>query len=184
MSQQAQRSAAAAAAPAGADEQQQEQQRLAEEELRALHREAAAASIGMSRHPAVANIAAAPSDAWQEFLRLAAAALGSAADTQAGTEAWLHSSTQPAGAAATAQARLAAQQQQLESARRPLPRLHGPPPPASVGAAVRQRLFKPQYANQAWKRLLAEVTQDVLAEQAQQRRAKGSSAGQQEQRQR
>jgi hypothetical protein len=124
---------------------------------------------------------AAPSDARQDWQRIADAAQGSAADTQAGAEAWLHSSIQPAGAAATAQARLAAQQQQLKSARRPLPRLHGPPPPASVGAAVRQRLFKPQYATQAWKRLLAEVTQEVLAEQAQQRLARGG-AGQQEQR--
>lgn len=97
--------------------------------------------------------------------------------TQEEVERWLRRSTRPGESlAAPLQAVLAAQQRALSAPRpQPLPRLHGGPPPDNVGAAVRHMLLRRQYADQAVRRVLAEVAEELVAERA--RRAQRGRQG-------
>ena len=115
------------------------------------------------------------SESWRRATACAHAALEDA--TQEEVERWLRRSTRPGESlAAPLQAVLAAQQRALSAPRpQPLPRLHGGPPPDNVGAAVRHMLLRRQYADQAVRRVLAEVAEELVAERA--RRAQRGRQG-------
>jgi hypothetical protein len=148
------------------------EQPTSEEEaaLRALRQEAAAAGFGLARDKKLAGTVL-----WQQpratLLDPVASASAAARSSPASLSSWLRHSTEVAKAAAEVLPQLR-QRRAGGGLSAPLPRVYGPPPPASVGAAVRALLLTQRTVDQVVRKVLAEVTDQLLSERAaQQRRA-------------
>ncbi len=176
--QQQQGAAGAAGAAAAAAPTEQQQLEAEEAALRALQQRAS--GLALSSSEAVCNIVG----VWRErqwalaqFTAKAQAAREDASEED--ISHWLKRSTDPEyGHAGLVHAALLAQQRALGGAPpAPLPRTHGPPPPLHLGAAVRHVLLRRQDAEQVMRKMLAEVTMQLLKEKQEERRARAGGGG-------
>ena len=153
-------------------EQQRQEQAAPDDDVWLRSKQQAAAAAARTRPPPRLDIAVA--DQWR-----ASAPAHVVKQPPASTpemERWLEGSTGAGSSIAASHAVLLAAQR-ARAAGRPLPRVHGLPPPEHVRAAVRKELFQRQFSDRVMKRILFSVIDQQLKEQQRQREGERRGGG-------